>query len=199
MSLTLHDAIVAKLRERFKALKLDVHVEAHEGDVTPATFKRWLQRAPGVYVVCLGAPKVGRIGTAPHPHWRFAAFILARSTPCEAGEVDTGPRGRVAQALATRILAIVHDEAWGVGAQAPEDVDVANRSTPALAAQNGANLWVVRWKQQLALSPEELEASDRYIRAPRPLEGVDTRINPGAPPPTGETPLVTDSVSFEAS
>lgn len=198
MSLTLHDAIVTKLRARFKELfpTTPVVVEPHEGDVTAATFKRWALASPGVYVVCLGTGTVKKLGELPFPSWRFAAFVVARSTPCEAGETAEGKRGRVAQALATRLLAIVETESWGVKAQEAENTKADNRSTPQLAQQVGVNLWVVTWQQQLQLTKDELSAAESYVRDPRPLEGVDTRINPSAPPPDGQEPLVTDSVSF---
>lgn len=198
MSLTLHDAIVTKLRERFKEIfpNTPVVVESHEGDVTTATFKRWALASPGVYVVCLGTDPVKKLGNIPFPSWRFAAFVLARSTPCEPGEAVEGTRGRVAQALATRLLAIVETESWGVQAQEAQNTKADNRSTPQLAQQVGANLWVVTWQQQLQLTKDELSAAESYVRDPRPLEGVDTRTNMGAPPASGQDPDATDSVSF---
>lgn len=199
MSLTLHDAIVTKLRTRFKELfpNTPVVVEPHEGDVTPATFKRWSTASPGVYVVCLGTDPVKKLGDVPFPSWRFAAFVVARSTPCEAGETAEGKRGRVAQALATRLLAIVETESWGVKAQEAENTKADNRSTPLLAQQASVNLWVVTWQQRLQLTKDELSATESYVRDPRPLEGIDTRIKLSAPPATGTDPDATDSVSFE--
>lgn len=53
------------------------------------------------------------------------------------------------------------------------------------------------WEQSIGLTQDELDQALAYIRDPRPLEGVDTRINPDAPPAPGQDPLVTDEVNFD--
>lgn len=196
MSVRLRNAIVETLKKSFKDVR-GITIDKHEGDVTPATFKRWVTKSPGIYVVCAGSQKVGERAKLPLPPWRFAAFIVARDTPADCDDKMRGDRGDVAHSLAVALIGVVHTETWGVGAQQAANLKCDNRSTPQLAQHAGANLWVVTWEQELTLSKDEMSNALSYVSNPRPLEGVDTRINLGAPPASGTDPDATDSVSFE--
>lgn len=192
MSVALRDAIVATIAARIPQLQA---VEAHDGSVTGATFKRWSMCSPGVYVVCLGTETVEDHGQLPLPSWRYAAFVITRETPIGASPTE-GDTGKASLAIVARLMALIHLESWGVGAQQAKRIKSDNRSSPQLSQAVGANLWVVSWQQAMPLTPTELAVSDKYIAHPRPLEGVDTHYNLDAPPVPPATILVTDEVSF---